>query len=64
MLTSSEQADRSRTRRRPDFGRVNAIARPLVTGATRVTGNDEVDGTIAFGYRGVNRGAIAETTNR
>jgi hypothetical protein len=31
VLTGSEQADRSRTRRRPDFCLVNAIARLLVT---------------------------------
>jgi hypothetical protein len=31
VLTGCEQADRARTRHRPDVCRVNAIARPLVT---------------------------------
>ena len=31
MLTGTEQANRSRTRHRPDLCRANAIARPLMT---------------------------------
>jgi|HubBroStandDraft_4_1064222.scaffolds.fasta_scaffold133043_2 hypothetical protein len=56
-LTRSKQADRSRTRHRPDFSLVNAIARRLVTASLQCHARDHAGRagpTIAFGFRRVN----------
>lgn len=43
VLTGSEQPDRSRTLSSPDFYRVNAITRPLVTASLQCHGSDHAD---------------------